>query len=279
MKKYIYIVLLFIGMMFISACERKSVADIEKLKKARQNTEDIQVTDTKDWEYTIHNEYNEFKVGINMVPFGETAQVTSKMNEKFELTVEDVLIGDDFWDMKQLAEESDVDRLYEHIISKKDNSVLKSDGNILNMSLEGVERCALFVKIKVTNMKDKGRIAFVNLHLYNLIEKDNNKWCYCGLNEKYGGVDKFQFTDESGIYQFEANETQEFVLFYAVPKEFISQCTIEYKNGVKSARDVYTNGTNFCDVYMNSNINGSEPRFAEGQSVMKLNIEDGQVIK
>ena len=279
-KQYIIAYIAIIILLATSGCSNSSVSDTyEMLSTASENPSSyVSESNTTNTKETQKYDYTDINTNINIIEFGETAVVKHSDDQEFEITVEDVLIGDNFFDIKNLTDEKYANNLFDFYKNYK-NSILNDDGTINPTSL-GIDRYGLFVKLKVkNNLNSTVELGAIMLQLYNM-KTENGKWSYMRISDDYLGIDKIKnYNSHSTYYTFQPQEVQEIVIFYPMAKELVTQYDYVRVDGNRVITNIKTDGPSMVDVYMNTNIGGSQPLFGNNMNVFKLNIENGVFVK
>jgi len=281
-KQYIITFIPFIILLSTSGCSNSSVSDTyEMLSTASENPSSyVAESNTTNIKETIYNEYTEINSNINIIEFGDTAVVKHRDDQEFEITVEDVLIGDNFFDIKKLTDEKYANTLFDFYRNYDNNNILNADGTINPSSSLKLDSYGLFVKLKVkNNLNSATELGFGMLQLYNL-KNVNGKLSYLKISKDNIGIDKIQnYNSHCTFYTFQPKEEQEIVIFYPMAKELVTQYDYEHIDRQGVITNVKTDGPSMVDVYMNTNIGGSQPLFGNNMNVFKLNIENGVFVK
>jgi len=191
-KQYIIAYIAIIILLATSGCSNSSVSDTyEMLSTASENPSSyVSESNTTNTRETQKYDYTDINTNINIIEFGETAVVKHSDDQEFEITVEDVLIGDNFFDIKNLTDEKYANNLFDFYKNYK-NSILNDDGTINPTSL-GIDRYGLFVKLKVkNNLNSTVELGAIMLQLYNM-KTENGKWSYMRISDDYLGIDKIK---------------------------------------------------------------------------------------
>ena len=280
-KQYIIACIAIIILLAISGCSNSSVSDTyEMLSTAAENSSlyvaESNTTNTKE---TEKYEYTDISSNINIIEFGDTAVVKDNHRE-FEITVEDILIGENFFDIKKLTDEKYANNLFDFYRNYDNNNILNADGTINPSSSLKLDSYGLFVKLKVkNNLNSAAELGFGMLQLYNL-KTENGKWSYLKISNDNIGIDKIQnYNSHSAYYTFQPKEVQEIVIFYPMAKELVTQYDYVRVDRNRVVTNIKTDGPSMVDVYMNTNIGGSQPLFGNNMNVFKLNIENGVFVK
>lgn len=276
-KKIIVINTFILAMLILSGCNHSSVSDTYEMlsTSSENNTTVASETKTVKSNKLITNKYSEIGSNINIIKFGDTAEVKYK-EQQFDVTVENVLIGNNFFDIEKLTDKKYADNLFDFLMDYH-NGICNSDGTI-NQGIFGIDRYCLFVKLKIKNdLNSSVDLGLGSMCLYNM-KNENGKWSYLELPE-CKGIDKIQnYDSHSNFYKFQPNETQEIVLFFSIEKELVTEYSSEFQDGKKVFNNIKTDGPSMVNVYMNTNISGAMPDFRDNMNVLKLNIENGIVV-
>lgn len=278
MKKKIIIIILILTLLIISGCNQSSVADTYEMLSTANENSSTEAETTKSMNTEVHKKYSNITTNINIIKFRDTAEVKYKDVQKFDISVEDVLMGDNFFDIEKLSNETSANKLFDYLRNYDNNNICNADGTI-NQGILGVDRCGLFIKLKIKNdLNSTVDLSLGNLHLYNL-KNENGKWSYMQISDCCSGIDKIQnYNSHCNFYDFQPNETQEIVLFFPIEKELITDYSTGFENGKSVIKNIKTDGPSMVDVYMNTNIGGTSPIFGENMNVLKLNIENGKIV-
>jgi len=280
--KRIVIINVLLLAFIIVGCSKQSVTDTyEMLSMANEgnaiaSTLSAEVASAKSQHVFYGNQYSDLSANINKIPFGSSAVVENKASKvKITIAVEDILIANNFFDIKKLTDETSTNNLFNYLMNYDNENICNADGTI-NPGKYGTDRCALFVKLKIKNESNvESDIGLSALKLYNM-KNENGKLQYSQLSEQCNGIDKIQnYNSHFDFYKFQPNETQEIVLFFPIENELVTEYSYEFNGNTKVPTNVKTNGTSMFDVYMNTNLSGVTPEFTDNMNVFKLNIENG----
>lgn len=269
---------MFVGVIFLlTGCERKSVENIYD-STTENSTDGEKITSensSKSNVVTGLNQYHEINNDVNMILYANVALAENREN-RFEISVEDVVIGDYFSDLQSMTSTERYELLYKFLTEYDNNGFIQSDGTI-SKDRYGIDRCALFVKVHVKNTGSSvASIGMNNLRLYNM-KQENGKWYYQQVPVECRGIDAIQKYDSSFCnIELLPQEETDVVLFFPMGKELVTQYERD-ENG--DYVNIKTDGTALKDLYMNTNLKGTEPLFPNGVNILKLNVENGQVVK
>jgi len=281
-KQYIITFISFIILLATSGCSNSSVSDTyEMLSTASENPSSyVSESNTTNTKETQKYDYTDINTNINIIEFGEKAVVKHSDDQEFEITVEDVLIGDNFFDIKNLTDEKYANNLFDFYRNYDNNNILNADGTINSSPFLRLDSYGLFVTLKVRNdFNSAVELGFGSLQLYNM-KNENGKWSYMRISDDHLGIDKMQnYNSHSTYYTFQPQEVQEIVIFYPMAKELVTQYDYEHIDRQGVITNVKTDGPSMVDVYMNTNIGGSQPLFGNNMNVFKLNIKNGVFVK
>ena len=277
-KQYIITFISFIILLATSGCSNSSVSDTyEMLSTASENTSSyVAAGTTTNTKETFKNEYTDINTNINIIEYGDTAVVKNSDDQAFEITVEDVLISNNFFDIKKLTDEKYANNLFDFYRNYDNNNILNADGTINSSPFLRLDSYGLFVTLKVRNdFNSAVELGFGSLQLYNM-KNENGKWSYMRISDDHLGIDKMQnYNSHSTYYTFQPEEEQEIVIFYPMAKELVTQYDYVRVDGNRVVTNLKTNGPSMVDVYMNTNISGATPIFKNNMNVFKLNIKNG----
>ena len=281
-KQYIITFISFIILLATSGCSNSSVSDTyEMLSTASENTSSyVAAGTTTNTKETFKNEYTDINTNINIIEYGDTAVVKNSDDQAFEITVEDVLISNNFFDIKKLTDEKYANNLFDFYRNYDNNNILNADGTINSSPFLRLDSYGLFVTLKVRNdFNSAVELGFGSLQLYNM-KNENGKWSYMRISDDHLGIDKMQnYNSHSTYYTFQPQEVQEIVIFYPMAKELVTQYDYVRVDGNRVVTNLKTDGPSMVDVYMNTNISGATPIFRSNMNVFKLNIENGVFVK
>lgn len=270
-------IILIMCLLVLQGCDKKSVSDIYEL----MSMENVSVTEEEGKkthkEVNVKKEYQKIEYEIDFIDINESADYKDSLMS-YEITISDVMIGDNIFDMNKFSDEKSVNRAYMHLMEDENNEI-EADGSITE-SKYNTERCAIFIKIKVkNNYKEKSDYILGGLKLFNILEKDG-KYFYDNMECKGPVVTNFVknegFDRTYNHVYLEPGEEKDAVLVYFLPKERIKEYTSCFEGKEIKYKDIVTDGTNLKNVHIVYVDNGDLFRWMK---VHKLNIIDGEVVK